>query len=87
MMQVSVQLPSKNNVTIVVYTKAAGRTSIKVTRQCLNASAGQFEGNYTELLDEVQILVFDELLLLSPVFSTEQVLMSTNSQLKLYTNR
>ncbi|KAM7080389.1 LOW QUALITY PROTEIN: nuclear pore membrane glycoprotein 210-like, partial [Ciconia maguari] len=71
----------------VMYTKAAGRTSTKVTVQRLNASAGQFEGNRTELSDEVQILVFDKLLLFSPMFSTEQILMSMNSQLKLYTNR
>uniref|UniRef100_A0A8B9DP18 Nucleoporin 210 like n=1 Tax=Anser cygnoides TaxID=8845 RepID=A0A8B9DP18_ANSCY len=86
-MKVSIQLQSDNNVAMVVHTKSAGRTSIKVMVQCLNASAGQFEGNVTELSDEVQILVFDKLSLSSPSFSTEQILMSTNSQLKLYTNR
>uniref|UniRef100_A0A8B9IA61 Nucleoporin 210 like n=1 Tax=Anser brachyrhynchus TaxID=132585 RepID=A0A8B9IA61_9AVES len=86
-MKVSIQLQSDNNVAMVVHTKSAGRTSIKVMVQCLNASAGQFEGNVTELSDEVQILVFDKLSLSSPSLSTEQILMSTNSQLKLYTNR
>ncbi|NWZ28752.1 P210L protein, partial [Asarcornis scutulata] len=86
-MKVSIQLQSDNNVAMVVHTKSAGRTSIKVMVRCLNASAGQFEGNVTELSDEVQILVFDKLSLFSPSFSTEQILMSTNSQLKLYTNR
>uniref|UniRef100_A0A8B9CLY4 Nucleoporin 210 like n=1 Tax=Anser brachyrhynchus TaxID=132585 RepID=A0A8B9CLY4_9AVES len=85
-MKVSIQLQSDNNVAMVVHTKSAGRTSIKVMVQCLNASAGQFEGNVTELSDEVQILVFDKLSLSSPSLSTEQILMSTNSQLKLYTN-
>ncbi|XP_068518769.1 nuclear pore membrane glycoprotein 210-like [Anas acuta] len=85
--KVSIQLQSDNNVAMVVHTKSAGRTSIKVMVRCLNASAGQFEGNVTELSDEVQILVFDKLSLFSPSFSTEQILMSTNSQLKLYTNR
>uniref|UniRef100_A0A8B9CK05 Nucleoporin 210 like n=1 Tax=Anser brachyrhynchus TaxID=132585 RepID=A0A8B9CK05_9AVES len=56
-MKVSIQLQSDNNVAMVVHTKSAGRTSIKVMVQCLNASAGQFEGNVTELSDEVQILV------------------------------
>lgn len=42
---------------MVVYTRAAGRTSIRVKVQCLNASAGQFEGNVTELTDEIQVLV------------------------------
>uniref|UniRef100_A0A8C3BHY5 Nucleoporin 210 like n=1 Tax=Cairina moschata TaxID=8855 RepID=A0A8C3BHY5_CAIMO len=86
-MKVSIQLQSDNNVAMVVHTNSAGRTSIKVMVRCLNASAGQFEGNVTELSDEVQILVFDKLSLFSPSFSTEQILMSTNSQLKLYTNR
>ncbi|NXA43132.1 P210L protein, partial [Eudromia elegans] len=85
--EISVQLPSESNFAMVVYTKAAGRTTIKVTVQCLNTSAGQFEGNLTELSDEVQIMVFDKLLLFSPTFSTQQILMSTNSQLRLLTNR
>ncbi|XP_031462245.1 nuclear pore membrane glycoprotein 210-like isoform X2 [Phasianus colchicus] len=85
--KVSIQLPAQNNVAMVVYTRAAGRTSIRVKVQCLNASAGQFEGNVTELSDEVQVLVFEKLFVFSPLFSTEQILMSTNSQLKLYTNR
>uniref|UniRef100_A0A8C6Z3F6 BIG2 domain-containing protein n=1 Tax=Nothoprocta perdicaria TaxID=30464 RepID=A0A8C6Z3F6_NOTPE len=85
--EVSVQLPAERNFAMVIYTKAAGRTTLKVTVQCLNASAGQFEGNLTELSDEVQIMVFDKLLLFSPPFSTQQILMSTNSQLRLLTNR
>uniref|UniRef100_A0A8V1AGD9 Nucleoporin 210 like n=1 Tax=Gallus gallus TaxID=9031 RepID=A0A8V1AGD9_CHICK len=85
--KVSIQLPAQNNVAMVVYTRAAGRTSIRVKVQCLNASAGQFEGNVTELTDEIQVLVFEKLFVFSPLFSTEQILMSTNSQLKLYTNR
>uniref|UniRef100_A0A8V1AEC8 Nucleoporin 210 like n=1 Tax=Gallus gallus TaxID=9031 RepID=A0A8V1AEC8_CHICK len=55
--KVSIQLPAQNNVAMVVYTRAAGRTSIRVKVQCLNASAGQFEGNVTELTDEIQVLV------------------------------
>nr|XP_042699089.1 nuclear pore membrane glycoprotein 210-like [Chrysemys picta bellii] len=85
--EVSLQVVPENNFAMVVHTKAAGRTSIKVTVQCLNVSAGQFEGNMAELSDEVQILVFDKLLLFSPECPAEQILMSTNSQLKLYTNR
>uniref|UniRef100_A0A452HH77 BIG2 domain-containing protein n=1 Tax=Gopherus agassizii TaxID=38772 RepID=A0A452HH77_9SAUR len=85
--EISLQVVPENNFAIVVHTKAAGRTSIKVTVQCLNVSACQFEGNLAELSDEVQILVFDKLLLFSPECPAEQILMSTNSQLKLYTNR
>lgn len=40
---------------MVVHTKAAGRTSIKVTVRHMNSSSGQFEGNLLELSDEVQI--------------------------------
>ncbi|XP_019482843.1 PREDICTED: nuclear pore membrane glycoprotein 210-like [Hipposideros armiger] len=55
--EVFLQLPAENNFAMVVHTKAAGRTSIKVTVRCLNTSSGQFEGNLLELSDEVQILV------------------------------
>uniref|UniRef100_A0A7M4E2U3 Nucleoporin 210 like n=1 Tax=Crocodylus porosus TaxID=8502 RepID=A0A7M4E2U3_CROPO len=85
--EVSLQLLPENNFAMVIYTKVAGRTGIKVTVQCLNVSAGQFEGNLAELSDEIQILVFDKLLLFSPECPTEQILMSMNSQLKLFTNR
>uniref|UniRef100_A0A7M4E290 Nucleoporin 210 like n=1 Tax=Crocodylus porosus TaxID=8502 RepID=A0A7M4E290_CROPO len=55
--EVSLQLLPENNFAMVIYTKVAGRTGIKVTVQCLNVSAGQFEGNLAELSDEIQILV------------------------------
>ncbi|XP_029437848.1 nuclear pore membrane glycoprotein 210-like isoform X2 [Rhinatrema bivittatum] len=86
--EVSLQLLPENNFAMVVRTVAAGRTGLKVTvaisQMC---PQGQFEGNVTELSDEVQILVFDKLQLFSPECPAEQILMSTNSQLKLYTNR
>lgn len=81
------QLPAENNFAMVVHTKAAGRTSIKVTVRCLNTSSGQFEGNLLELSDEVQILVFEKLQLFYPECQPEQILMPMNSQLKLHTNR
>ncbi|XP_048214051.1 nuclear pore membrane glycoprotein 210-like [Perognathus longimembris pacificus] len=85
--EVFVQLPVENNFAMVVRTKAAGRTSIKVTVQCINSSLGQFEGNVLELSDEVQILVFEKLQLFYPECQPEQILMPMNSQLKLHTNR
>lgn len=42
---------------MVVHTKAAGRTTIKVTVRSKNSSFGQFEGSLLELSDEIQILV------------------------------
>ncbi|XP_036613323.1 nuclear pore membrane glycoprotein 210-like [Trichosurus vulpecula] len=85
--EVSLQLPEENNFAMAVHTKAAGRTSIKVTVHCMNISSGQFEGSLSELSDEVQILVFEKLQLFCPECPAEQILMSMNSQLKLHTNR
>lgn len=42
---------------MVVHTKAAGRTTIKVTVRSESDSFGQFEGSVLELSDEIQILV------------------------------
>uniref|UniRef100_A0A2K5W2K4 Nucleoporin 210 like n=1 Tax=Macaca fascicularis TaxID=9541 RepID=A0A2K5W2K4_MACFA len=85
--EVFLQLPVEHNFAMVVHTKAAGRTSIKVTVHCMNSSSGQFEGNLLELSDEVQILVFEKLQLFYPECQPEQILMPINSQLKLHTNR
>ncbi|XP_023569555.1 nuclear pore membrane glycoprotein 210-like [Octodon degus] len=85
--EVSLQLPDENNFAMVVHTKAAGRTSIRVTVRCVNSSSGQFEGSVSELSDEVQILVFEKLQLFNSEYQPEKILMPMNSQLKLYTNR
>ncbi|XP_055978776.1 nuclear pore membrane glycoprotein 210-like [Sorex fumeus] len=85
--EVFLQLPVENNFAMVVHTKSAGRTSIKVTVRCMNSSSGQFEGNSLELSDEVQILVFEKLHLFYPECQPKQILMPMNSQLKLRTNR
>ncbi|XP_059946570.1 nuclear pore membrane glycoprotein 210-like [Mesoplodon densirostris] len=85
--EVFLQLPVENNFAMVVHTKAAGWTSIKVTVRCMNSSSGQFEGNLLELSDEVQILVFEKLQLFYPECQPKQILMPMNSQLKLHTNR
>ncbi|XP_077177559.1 nuclear pore membrane glycoprotein 210-like [Paroedura picta] len=85
--EVSLKLGPESNFAMVVHTRTAGRTSIKVMVQTLHANTGQFEGNLAELSDEVQVLVFDKLRLLSPECPTEQILMSMNSQLRLLSNR
>ncbi|XP_047560100.1 nuclear pore membrane glycoprotein 210-like isoform X2 [Lutra lutra] len=85
--EVFLQLPVENNFAMVVHTKAAGRTSIKVTVRCMNSSSGQLEGNLLELSDEVQILVFEKLQLFFSECQPEQILMPMNSQLRLHTNR
>ncbi|KAF3822895.1 hypothetical protein GH733_010331, partial [Mirounga leonina] len=85
--EVFLQLPVENNFAMVVHTKAAGRTTIKVIVRCMNSSSGQLEGNLLELSDEVQILVFEKLQLFFPECQPEQILMPMNSQLRLHTNR
>ncbi|XP_044304352.1 nuclear pore membrane glycoprotein 210-like isoform X3 [Varanus komodoensis] len=85
--EVSLQLIPESNFAMVLHTRAAGRTSIRVTVRSSGLQAKQFEGNLDELSDEVQILVFDKLQLFSPGCPAEQILMSMNSQLKLLTNR
>ncbi|XP_049637557.1 nuclear pore membrane glycoprotein 210-like [Suncus etruscus] len=85
--EVFLKLPVENNFAMVIHTKSAGRTSIKVTVRCMDSSSGQFEGNLLELSDEVQILVFEKLQLFYPECQSEQILMPINSQLKLHTNR
>ncbi|XP_060057445.1 nuclear pore membrane glycoprotein 210-like isoform X2 [Erinaceus europaeus] len=85
--EVFLQLPEVSNFAMVVHTKAAGRTSIRVTVHCTNSSSEQFEGNLSELSDEVQILVFEKLQLFYPQCQPEKILMPMNSQLKLHTNR
>ncbi|KAM5256454.1 nuclear pore membrane glycoprotein 210-like [Ctenodactylus gundi] len=85
--EVFLQLLEENNFAMVVHTKAAGRTSIKVTVRSTHSSPGQFEGGMMELSDEVQIRVFEKLQLFYPECQPEQILMPMNSQLKLYTNR
>ncbi|XP_070463500.1 nuclear pore membrane glycoprotein 210-like isoform X1 [Equus przewalskii] len=85
--EVFLQLPAENNFAMVVHTKAAGRTSIKVTVRHMNSSSGQFEGNLLELSHEVQILVFEKLQLFYQECQPQQILMPMNSQLKLHTNR
>ncbi|XP_069072118.1 nuclear pore membrane glycoprotein 210-like [Pleurodeles waltl] len=77
----------ENSFSVVLHTKAAGRTGLKVTVHCQNVSTGQFEGDILELSDEVQILVFEKLQLFSPRCPAEQILMSMSSHLRLCTNR
>lgn len=55
---------------MVVHTKAAGRTTIKVTVRSENSSFGQLEGNLLELSDEIQILVSTHL---NPVSVNEEM--------------
>ncbi|XP_072454357.1 nuclear pore membrane glycoprotein 210 isoform X2 [Notamacropus eugenii] len=85
--EASLRLPSKYNFAMSVYGRVKGRTGLKVVVKALDPSAGQFYGLARELSDEIQIQVFEKLLLLNPEIEAEQILMSPNSFIKLQTNR
>ncbi|KAM6215538.1 nuclear pore membrane glycoprotein 210 [Rhynchocyon petersi] len=85
--EASIRLPSQYNFAMSVHGRAKGRTGLKVVVKALDPTAGQLQGLATELSDEIQIQVFEKLLLLHPKIEAEQILMSPNSCLKLQTNR
>ncbi|KAM4017480.1 nuclear pore membrane glycoprotein 210-like [Anomaloglossus baeobatrachus] len=85
MTEASVQLRPKLNFAQLVRTLAIGRVSIKVTVRAV--SGGQFEGNTTELRDQVQVVVLRDLSLVSPKCPVQQILMAPNSFLTVTTNK
>ncbi|XP_008586054.1 PREDICTED: nuclear pore membrane glycoprotein 210 [Galeopterus variegatus] len=85
--EASVQLPSQYNFAMNVHGRVKGRTGLRVVVKALDPAAGQLHGLARELSDEIQIQVFEKLLLLNPEIEAEQILMSPNSFIKLQTNR
>ncbi|XP_076972518.1 nuclear pore membrane glycoprotein 210 isoform X2 [Tamandua tetradactyla] len=85
--EASLQLPSQYNFAMNVHGRVKGRTGLKVVVKALDPTAGQLHGLAKELSDEIQIQVFEKLLLLNPEIEAEQILMSPNSFIKLQTNR
>ncbi|XP_049717905.1 nuclear pore membrane glycoprotein 210 [Elephas maximus indicus] len=85
--EASLQLPSQYNFAMNVHGRVKGRTGLKVVVKALDPIAGQLHGLAKELSDEIQIQVFEKLLLLNPEIEAEQILMSPNSFTKLQTNR
>ncbi|XP_069766525.1 nuclear pore membrane glycoprotein 210-like isoform X2 [Narcine bancroftii] len=85
--EISLQLSTEHNFAMLLYSRAQGKTGLKVTVKAQDPSAGQFEGSLHIFSDEIQIMVF-EILQLSPLsLPAEEILMSPNSQLKLQTSR
>ncbi|XP_060621976.2 nuclear pore membrane glycoprotein 210 [Anolis sagrei] len=82
--EASVQLSIQNNFSVDVYGRGKGRTRLKVVVKILDPSAGQFY-HMTELSDEIQIQVFENLIILGVEIG--QILMSPNSVFKVQTNR
>ncbi|XP_037658720.1 nuclear pore membrane glycoprotein 210 isoform X2 [Choloepus didactylus] len=85
--EASLQLPSQYNFAMNVLGRVKGRTGLKVVVKALDPTAGQLQGLAKEISDEIQIQVFEKLLLLNPEIEAEQILMSPNSFIKLQTNR
>nr|XP_020654120.1 nuclear pore membrane glycoprotein 210 isoform X2 [Pogona vitticeps] len=81
----SLQLSTQNNFAMDVYGIGKGRTGLKVVVKTLDPSAGQFYHVARELSDEIQIQVFEKLVILG--VEVEQILMSPNSLFKVQTNR
>ncbi|XP_038670312.1 nuclear pore membrane glycoprotein 210-like isoform X3 [Scyliorhinus canicula] len=85
--EISLQLSAEHNFAMLLYSKAEGKTGLKVTIKAQNPSAGQFGGYVDRFSDEIQIMVFGILQLLPLPLPAEEVLMSPNSCLKLQTSR
>ncbi|XP_043574323.1 nuclear pore membrane glycoprotein 210-like isoform X5 [Chiloscyllium plagiosum] len=85
--EISLQLSAEHNFAMLLYSKAEGKTGLKVTVTTQNPSAAQFEGNFDRFSDEIQIMVFGILQLLPLSLPAKEVLMSPNSHLKLQTSR
>ncbi|XP_006749073.1 nuclear pore membrane glycoprotein 210 [Leptonychotes weddellii] len=85
--EASLRLPSQYNFAMNVHGRVKGRTGLRVVVKALDPTAGQLHGLTKELTDEIQIQVFEKLLLLNPEIEAEQILMSPNSFIKLQTNR
>ncbi|XP_015284400.1 PREDICTED: nuclear pore membrane glycoprotein 210 [Gekko japonicus] len=83
--ETSLQLSAQYNFAMNVYSKGKGRTGLKVIVKAVDPSAEQFCHMLRELSDEIQIQVFEKLVILN--IETEQILMSPNSFFKVQTNR
>ncbi|XP_041052651.1 nuclear pore membrane glycoprotein 210-like [Carcharodon carcharias] len=85
--EISLQLSAEHNFAMLLYSKAEGKTGLKVTIKAQNPSSGQFAGYADRFSDEIQIMVFGILQLLPLSLPAKEVLMSPNSYLKLETSR
>ncbi|XP_061474146.1 nuclear pore membrane glycoprotein 210 isoform X2 [Rhineura floridana] len=83
--EASLQLSPQYNFAVDVYSRGKGRTGLKVVVKALDPSAGQFSHMTKELSDEIQIQVFEKLVILG--VEVGQILMSPNSFFKVQTNR
>ncbi|XP_077181720.1 nuclear pore membrane glycoprotein 210 isoform X2 [Paroedura picta] len=83
--EASLQLSAQYNFAMDVYSKGKGRTGLKVIVKARDPSAEQFFHMARELSDEIQIQVFEKLVILN--IDSEQILMSPDSFFKVQTNR
>ncbi|XP_071973491.1 nuclear pore membrane glycoprotein 210-like isoform X2 [Engystomops pustulosus] len=85
MTESSVHLQPELNFAQLVRTWATGRVSIKVTVR--SVIGDQFEGNATELKDQVQVVVLRGFALVFPKCTVQQILMAPNSYITVTTNK
>ncbi|KAM8770490.1 LOW QUALITY PROTEIN: nuclear pore membrane glycoprotein 210-like [Rhynchonycteris naso] len=83
----SLRLSLQYNFAMTMHGRVKGWTGLRVVVKALDPTAGQLHGLAKDLSDEIQIQVFEKLLLLNPKVEVGQILMSPNSLLKLQTNR
>ncbi|XP_077404064.1 nuclear pore membrane glycoprotein 210 isoform X2 [Vanacampus margaritifer] len=82
----NVELNSEHNFGMTVTGRTRGRTGLKVVLTAVDPAFGQLAGNLSEIIEEIQIQVYDKLHMLNPKIEAGEILMSPNSVLKLQTN-
>ncbi|XP_068453673.1 nuclear pore membrane glycoprotein 210 isoform X2 [Clinocottus analis] len=85
--EANVELQSEHNFGMTVTGRTRGRTGLKVVLRVTDPNARQLVGNLQELMDEIQIQVYDKLHMLNPQVEAGELLMAPNSALKLQTSR
>uniref|UniRef100_A0A8C3G7G1 Nucleoporin 210 n=1 Tax=Cyclopterus lumpus TaxID=8103 RepID=A0A8C3G7G1_CYCLU len=85
--EANVELQSEHNFGMTVTGRTRGRTGLKVVLRVTDPRAGQLVGSLLELMDEIQIQVYDKLHMVNPEVEAGELLMAPNSALKLQTSR
>ncbi|XP_077371316.1 nuclear pore membrane glycoprotein 210-like isoform X2 [Festucalex cinctus] len=83
----NVELNAEHNFGMSVTGRARGRTGLQVVLTVVDPVVGQLAGNLSELMDEIQIQVYEKTIsVLNPKVEAGEILMTPHSVLKLQTN-